>query len=63
MKTRYGELNVGDKFIPSDGSNYVITVVDVDTYADVEDAVVRDTDGTERRLDWFKLMIVRYTKA
>lgn len=60
MKTRYGDLNVGDKFTSVDGSGHQLTVIDIDTYADKEDAVVQRPDGREYRIDWFKLMVVRY---
>lgn len=56
MKTPYGEINVGDMYVPADGSPDLLTVVDVETYADVEDVVVNHANGDERRYDWFKLM-------
>jgi len=63
MKTPYGELNVGDVYAAADGSNHRCQVTDVATYADVEDAMVKDLrTGERRRIDWFKLMMVRYTK-
>lgn len=38
------------------------TVIDTDTYAHEEDVVVRDSLDEEYRIDWFKLMRVRYSK-
>lgn len=54
MKTPYGEYNVGDVYVPADGSNYQVTIVDVETFADKEDIVIKAPNGTERRIDWFK---------
>lgn len=65
MNTPYGPLEVGDLYDRADGStNGRIIVVDVDTYAYCEDAVYRyiGTD-TLHRIDWFKLMQVRYCKV
>lgn len=62
MKTKYGELNVGDIYLAADGSGTRCKVVDVDTYAYCEDAVIEFSDGTLNRMDWFKLMMVRYCK-
>jgi len=62
MKTPYGELNVGDVFLAADGSTPSVKVVDIDTYAEVQDAVVENINGVRYRIDWFKLMMVRYYK-
>jgi len=62
MKTPYGELNMGDIYLAADGAGGWVKVVDVDTYAHCEDAVIEYNDGTQRRMDWFKLMMVRYYK-
>jgi hypothetical protein len=62
MHTKYGELNVGDIYTAADGSSGEVRVIDVDTYADVEDAVVENREGRQYRIDWFKLMMVRYSK-
>lgn len=62
MNTKYGELNVGDVYTAADGSSGEVIVIDVDTYAEVEDAVVENREGRQYRIDWFKLMMVRYCK-
>lgn len=62
MKTPYGELSVGDVYFPAQGRGTPVKVVDVHTYAEQQDAVIRYHDGSERRMDWFKLMMVRYSK-
>lgn len=61
MKTPYGELEVGDVYIRADGSGGKVRVVDVDTYAHCEDAIIEDESGNWQRIDWFKLMMVRYS--
>ena len=63
MQTPYGELNVGDVFLAADSSGARVEVVDVDLYASKQDALIQDWDGRIRRIDWFKLMIVRYYKG
>ena len=63
MQTPYGELNVGDVFLAADGSGARVEVVDVDLYASKQDALIQDWDGRIRRIDWFKLMTVRYYKG
>jgi hypothetical protein len=62
MQTPYGELEVGDRYLRADGTPSVVTVVDVDTYASVEDVVIEQEGGNQHRIDWFKLMRVRYYK-
>lgn len=61
MKTPYGEIRVGDVYRAADGSDHWVRVVDVDTYSQCQDVIVEDKNGTWRRLDWFKLMKVRYS--
>jgi hypothetical protein len=61
MKTPYGEIRVGDVYRPADGSGGKVRVVDVDTYAECQDVIIEDEDGNWRRMDWFKLMRVRYS--
>ena len=59
----YERYNVkkGQRYVPADGSVNVLSVVDVETYADCGDAVVYDHfQGEERRIDCFKLALVRY---
>lgn len=57
---KYG-ISVGQEYLPADGSDNPITVVDVETYADCGDVVVFDhTLGLPRRIDAFKLTMVRY---
>jgi len=63
MQTPYGELSNGDIYYIADGSNGYVTVVDVDMYAYCEDVVVEYDNGTFNRIDWFKLMMVRYSKG
>lgn len=54
---KYG-IAVDQKYISVEG--YTVTVVDVTTYADCDDVVVRNDKGEERRIDAFKLAMVRY---
>lgn len=61
MKTKYGEFNVGDIWHAADGAGGWCTIVDIDTYADVEDIVIEYADGSQHRMDWFK-MSYRYCK-
>ena len=58
---RYG-IQVGQVYAAADGiSKSRLTVVDVDTYRGCDDVVVRDElSGVERRIDAFKLAMVRY---
>ena len=63
MKTPYGELNVGDIYYPASGSGQSVKVIDVDTYAHCEDVVIEYFNGDQRRMDWFKLMMVRYSRS
>lgn len=57
----------GQIYIAADGGNYGHVVIDSQTYADVDDIVVRGfskTNGLDketRRIDSFKLAMVRYT--
>lgn len=63
MQTPYGPLNVGDVYLASDGSSVRIVVIDVDLYADKHDAIIQFWNGSITRIDWFKLMMVRYYKG
>ena len=58
---RYG-VRIGQVYAAADGiAKSRLTVVDVDTYRDSADVVVRDElSGVERRIDVFKLAMVRY---
>lgn len=57
---RYG-IREGQTYTAADGSNSKLTVVDVTTYADCDDVVVYDSiKKAERRIDAFKLAMVRY---
>lgn len=62
MKTPYGDFNVGDVYVPADGSKYQVIIVDVDTHAKVEDIVIKGPNGVNRRIDWFKFNY-RYKKV
>lgn len=54
----------GQVYVPADGSKNELLVVDCETYADVDDVVVFDKlQQKERRIDAFKLAMVRYTLA
>lgn len=56
----YG-IAVGQVYEPADGSGYRLTVVDVETHSDCDDVIVRDElTQQERRIDCFKLAMVRY---
>lgn len=58
---RYG-IERDQVYVPADGSKNRLTVVDVEKYADCDDVVVFDeVQGKERRIDAFKLAMVRYT--
>jgi len=58
---RYG-IERKQVYVPADGSMNRLTVVDVETYADCDDVVVFDeAQGQERRVDAFKLAMVRYS--
>lgn len=58
---RYG-IEVGQVYVPADGSKNRLIVRDVVTFADCDDIVVFDEDqGVERRIDAFKLAMVRYS--
>ena len=58
---RYG-IEPNQVYVPADGSKNRLTVVDVEKFADVDDVVVFDeVQGKERRIDAFKLAMVRYT--
>lgn len=57
---QYG-IEVGQVYVPADGSKNRLTVRDVTTYADYDDVVVFDeAQGVERRIDAFKLAMVCY---
>lgn len=45
----------GSTYKRADGAPGIITIVDDTTYADVDDVVIRDEQGDERRIDSFKL--------
>ena len=56
----YG-IEVGQEYIPADGSKNTLTVLDIETYAYCDDVVVFDHDqNKERRIDAVKLAMVRY---
>ena len=56
------KIEVGQKYVPADGSKNTLTVVDVEKYADCGDVVVHDSvQNAERRIDCFKLSVVRYS--
>jgi hypothetical protein len=58
---KYGIEN-GQRYVPADGTEGCLIVVDTETYADCDDVVVLDTkSGEHRRIDAFKLAMVRYT--
>lgn len=58
---RYG-IEVGQVYVPADGSKNRLTVRNVVTYAECDDVVVFDeAQGLERRIDAFKLAKVRYS--
>ena len=56
----YG-IEVGQVYEPADGSRNRLTVVDVDTHGACDDVIVYDERAqAERRIDCFKLAMVRY---
>lgn len=58
---RYG-IAIAQVYVPADGSQNQLVVLDVDTYARVGDVVVFDVrQGEPRRIDAFKLAKVRYS--
>lgn len=60
---RYG-IEVGQVYVPADGSHNCLVVRDVETYADCDDVVVFDERRQEeRRIDAYKLARVRYYLA
>lgn len=57
---KYG-IKVGSVYAAADGSPRRVVVKDVETYAAADDVVVYDElDKVERRIDAFKLAMVRY---
>lgn len=61
MEAKYG-IKVGQIYTPADGSNGKLVVKDITTFSDVGDVVVYDElEKQERRIDAFKLAMVRYT--
>jgi len=55
------KIEVGQKYVPADGSKNTLTVVDVEKYGECGDVVVYDAiQNVERRIDCFKLAMVRY---
>lgn len=55
-------IEIGQRYVPADGSGGSLVVTDVTKYADCDDIVVYDTiKKSERRIDAFKLAMVRYT--
>lgn len=57
---KYG-IKVGQKYVQADGDKTILTVIDVETYSDCDDVVVFDSiSKVERRIDCFKLAMVRY---
>ena len=60
MNALYG-IREGQVYVPADGSNNELTVVDTETYAFCGDVVVYDKqEDATRRIDAFKLARVRY---
>jgi len=58
---KYGIKN-GQTYMAADGTNHGYKVIDSATYADVDDVVVADLKtGAQRRIDAFKLAMVRYS--
>ncbi len=58
---RYG-IEVGQVYVPADGSVNRLIVRDVTSFADCDDVIVFDEQqGIERRIDAFKLARVRYS--
>lgn len=63
MEAKYG-IKVGQIYTPADGRNGKLIVKDVDTFSKCADVVVYDTIAKkERRIDAFKLAMVRYKLA
>ena len=61
MEAKYG-IKVGQIYTPADGSNGALIVKDIDMFSKCDDVVVYDTIAKkERRIDAFKLAMVRYT--
>ena len=58
----YGIKN-GQQYSPANGSKTpILTVLDVDMYADCDDVIVYDSSTqSARRIDAFKLAMVRYS--
>ena len=61
MMTPYGELNIYDIYVPADGSDYHVQVIDLNS-ATQEALIKYSCDEPTRWIDWWKLMAVRYTK-
>ena len=57
---KYG-IEEGQRYIRADGARGVLTVIDTKTFAHCDDVVVTDESGDERRIDAFKLAMVRYS--
>lgn len=58
---KYG-IALGQNYVPADGTKNLLIVVDVKTYAECDDVVVLDmSSGEKRRIDCFKLAMVRYS--
>lgn len=55
---KYGIKN-GQIYQSSSGGH--VQVIDCETFASCDDAVIRDEAGEERRIDAFKLAMVRYS--
>lgn len=54
-------IKPGQCYIPVDNSNQLLIVLDTETYSIEDDVVVFDTKHqTVRRIDCFKLAMVRY---
>jgi hypothetical protein len=58
---RYG-IKVGQRYAAADGkSKTILKVLDVHTFANCDDVIVHDSvQNLERRIDCFKLAMVRY---
>lgn len=56
----YG-IKVGQVYVPADGSKNRLTVLDVEAHRSASDVVVHDEAlGARKRIDCFKLAMVRY---
>lgn len=56
---KYG-IEVGQIYKSADGSNGNLLVLDVERFANCGDVIVEDHTGLIRKIDAFKLAMVRY---